>query len=81
MRPLGESAFRKDIHPVFRQLIGKLIDVDELRRPSIGELLKDPLVDALREMVKPKDENGKKKFSFNDKITQLGIFYKKKQAK
>lgn len=79
VRPLAESAFRKDIHPSFKYLIAKLMEVDEARRPAITDIAKDPVLDSLREMLKPK-ESGKRKFSFNDRVPISDLFHKKTEA-
>jgi 5'-AMP-activated protein kinase catalytic alpha subunit/serine/threonine-protein kinase ULK/ATG1/calcium-dependent protein kinase len=44
VRPLPDAAFRNDLPPCFRMLIGKLMEVDEGRRPTVAELIKDPLL-------------------------------------
>jgi hypothetical protein len=79
VRPLPEAAFRKDLHPAFRALIVKLLEVDETRRPTINDIAKDPLMDCLREMArKEKDVGERRKFSFSENTPTL--FHKKPEA-
>jgi serine/threonine protein kinase len=70
VRPLADNMFKKDIHPCFKQLILTLLEVDENRRISIGELSKSHFVENLEEIMRNiKSENSdKRKFSFNGNV-------------
>lgn len=52
VRPLGENAFKKDIHPCFKQLIMMLLEVDENRRPNVNEIMKMTIVESLQDIIK-----------------------------
>jgi serine/threonine protein kinase len=47
VKPLPESRFRKGIHPLLRQLINSLLEVNENKRPSVFELANDPYLKGL----------------------------------
>lgn len=57
VRPLPENMFRKDLLPCYRQLINRMLEVDERLRPSIYDLSKDPAFAAIEELaMKGKEE-------------------------
>jgi serine/threonine protein kinase len=47
VRPLPENMFRKDLLPCFRQLINRMLEVDERLRPSIFDIGKEPAFAAV----------------------------------
>lgn len=80
VKPLGDNAFKKDLHPCFKQMIMMLLEVDENRRPSVHEILKMSIVESLQDIIKiskSNDANGKRKFSFSDRPVTTQLFQKK----
>ncbi len=60
VRPLPENMFRKDLLPCFRQLINRMLEVDERVRPSVYDLVKEPAFGAVEELaLKGKEDKGK----------------------
>lgn len=60
VRPLPESMFRKDLLPCFRQLINRMLEVDERLRPNVYDLVKEPAFGAIEELaLKGRDDKGK----------------------
>jgi hypothetical protein len=47
VKPLPESKFRKGIHPLLRQLISSLLEVNESKRPTVYDLANDPYLKGL----------------------------------
>lgn len=60
VRALPENMFRKDLLPCFRQLINRMLEVDERSRPSVFDLVKEPAFAAVEELaMKGKEEKAK----------------------
>ena len=75
VRPLPENIFKKDLLPCFRQLINRMLEVDERLRPSVYDLVKEPAFAVVEELAS-KGKEEKAKISKMESDSQL-IFSKK----
>lgn len=48
-RPVPESRWRKDVNPLLRRFVDRMLEVDEYRRPNVYELANEPYLKALLE--------------------------------
>jgi serine/threonine protein kinase len=47
VKPIPENRFKKGISPLLRQLINSLLEINEVKRPSVYELANDSYIKAL----------------------------------